>query len=94
MSDIVFTPDKDFLSRINDVENTLVKMDGKIEKIYDVVVGNETFDQVGLIGRLKKLESEHEKLTAFKNKLIGAFIAGGAIWSIVYELLKKIIVTK
>lgn len=92
MNDIVFTPDKDFLSRINDVENTLVKMDGKIEKIYDVVVGNETFDQVGVIGRLKKLENEYDKLTAFKNQLIGAFIAGGAIWTILYEFLKKMII--
>lgn len=92
MSDIVFTPDKDFLSRINDVENTLVKMDGKIEKIYDVVVGNETFDQVGLIGRLKKLEAEHEKLTAFKNKLVGAFLVGGVLWAAIWEMFKKILV--
>ena len=92
MSDIVFTPDKDILSRISEVENTLVKMDGKIEKIYDVVVGNETFDQVGLIGRLKKLESEHEKLTAFKNKLVGAFLVGGVLWAAIWEMVKKILV--
>ena len=54
MAEVIFTPDKSFMDRLNDVEGTLVKMDSKLEKIFDVVVGNETFDQVGLIGRLKK----------------------------------------
>jgi hypothetical protein len=84
-----FETDKDFLSRINDVENTLVNMGSKIEKIYDVVVGNETFDQVGLIGRLKKVESEIEKLTAIKHKVIGASLVGGATWAIIWEMIKK-----
>ena len=81
--------DKDVLSRIEHLEGIVVKMSGKLEKIYDVVVGNETFDQEGILSRIKKLEIENKRLTAVKNKLIGAFIAGGAIWTVVLELFKS-----
>ena len=77
--------------RLDDVEETLRNMDTKIEKIYEVVVGNEKFDQQGVIGRLKKLEVENENGKALKNKLIGAFIVGGAGWTIILELIKMIL---
>jgi len=88
-TEVTFTPDKSFLERLNDVENTLVKMESKIEKIYDALVGNEKFDQLGLISRIKKLEEENEKYKALKNKLIGAFLVGGAAWTIAWEFIKK-----
>ena len=91
MAEVIFTPDKSFMDRLNDVEGTLVKMDSKLEKIFDVVVGNETFDQVGLIGRLKKLEKESENNKALKNKLMGAFVMGGALWTIIWELFKNMV---
>lgn len=91
MAEVIFTPDKSFMDRLSDVEGTLVKMDSKLEKIFDVVVGNETFDQVGLIGRLKKLEKESENNKALKNKLMGAFLMGGVIWTIIWELFKNIV---
>lgn len=77
--------------RLDDVEETLRNMDSKIEKIYDVVVGNEKFDQEGIIGRLKKLESENENNKALKNKLVGAFVVGGAGWTIILELIKMLL---
>ena len=80
--------DKDLLERIDHVENLVVRMGSKLDKIYDVVVGNETFDQEGLLSRIKKLEAESKKLDALKNKLIGAFIAGGTVWTILWELIK------
>ena len=80
--------DKDLLERIDHVENLVVRMGSKLDKIFDVVVGNETFDQEGLLSRIKKLEAESVKLNALKNKLIGAFIAGGATWTILWELVK------
>lgn len=87
-----FTPDKSFLERLNDVETTLVKMESKIGKIYDVLVGDDKFDQLGIISRLKRIEEENEKNKALKNKLIGAFVVGGAAWTIIWEVFKKIIV--
>jgi hypothetical protein len=91
-TEVTFTPDKSFLERLNDVENTLVKMESKIEKIYDALCGNEKFDQLGLISRLKKLEEENEKFKALKNKLIGAFLVGGAAWTVLWEIIKKMII--
>lgn len=82
------TDNKDLIQRIDHVEGLVVKMSGKLEKIYDVVVGNEVFDQEGLILRIKKLEGESTKLTALKNKLIGAFVVGGATWTILWEVIK------
>lgn len=91
-TEVTFPPDKSFLERLNDVENTLGKMELKIEKIYDALCGNEKFDQLGLISRLKKLEEENEKFKVLKNKLVGAFLVGGASWTIIWELLKKMII--
>jgi hypothetical protein len=91
-TEVTFTPDKSFLERLNDVESTLGKMESKIEKIYDALCGNEKFDQLGLISRLKKLEEENEKFKALKNKLVGAFLVGGAVWAIIWEIVKKMII--
>jgi hypothetical protein len=94
MGDVIFTPDKSFLDRITIVENTLRDVDYKVDKIYDTIVGNEALGQEGVIMRLKKLEKENDRLKEFKNKLIGAFVAGGAIWAVLWELLKNVIRSK
>jgi hypothetical protein len=94
MGDITFTPDKNFLDRITIVENTLRDVDYKVDKIYDTIVGNEALGQEGVIMRLKKLEKENDKLKEFKNKLVGAFVAGGALWAILWELFKNVISSK
>ena len=92
MSDFAVQPkEKDVNLRLEHLENIVTKMNNKMDKIFDVVVGNETFDQVGLIYRLKYLEKESDKLKALKNKLIGAFIVGGASWTIIWELFKKLV---
>ena len=92
MSDFaVQTKEKDVNVRLEHLENIVTKMNNKLEKIFDVVVGNETFDQVGLINRLKNLEKEADKLKALKNKLVGAFIFGGATWTVILELFRKLI---
>jgi hypothetical protein len=92
MSDFAVQPkEKDVNLRLEHLENIVTKMNNKMDKIFDVVVGNETFDQVGLINRLKYLEKESDKLKALKNKLIGAFIVGGASWTIIWELFKKLV---
>lgn len=92
MSDFVAqNKEKDVNVRLEHLENIVTKMNNKLEKIFDVVVGNETFDQVGLINRLKNLEKEADKLKALKNKLVGAFIVGGAAWTVILELFRKLI---
>lgn len=86
--------DKNFSQRMTDVEITLVKMEQKIEKIYDALLGNEKFDQMGLISRLKTLEKENDGYRALKNKIIGAFFIGGVSWTIIWELSKKVLFNK
>jgi hypothetical protein len=44
MSDIIFKPDGDFLTRMDKVEDTLLQMNSKLNKIFDVVVGDARFD--------------------------------------------------
>jgi hypothetical protein len=74
--------------RLNSVEETLLGLQKKIEKIYDVVVGNEEFGQKGIIKRLTELEKENEIAKAFKNKLIGASVVGGALFTVAVEFIK------
>jgi hypothetical protein len=50
------TNKNDALAMRTDVVATLHKVEAKVNKIYDVVVGNEEFDQKGLLARVKTLE--------------------------------------
>jgi hypothetical protein len=81
----------DILASMSDMINTLHKLDSKVKKIYDVVVGNEEFDQKGLIGRVKELETFKEEAKARNNKLLGAFFVGGGVWTVIWELAKNFI---
>jgi hypothetical protein len=81
-------------SRLLQVENTLLEMVSKIGKIHDALVGNEKFDQVGLITRLKKLEEDNEKNKALKNRLIGAAAVGGVLWTVLWEGFKHLFLNK
>jgi hypothetical protein len=91
--DMNVTSESNVNERLSHVENTLSKLSTTIDKIYHSLVGNETFDQQGLISRVKRIEEDHEKFRAFKNKLVGAFIIGGAastlLWELVLQLFKK-----
>lgn len=75
--------------RLSHVERIVVQMEQKINQIYDAVVGNEDLGQEGIIKRLKRLEEEHEKNRALKNKLIGAFMVGGTFWTILWEIIRN-----
>jgi hypothetical protein len=79
----------DLRNRVNHIEKAVLKISPQIDEIYKVIVGNEAFQQEGLISRVKKLERQDEKNNALKNKLIGAFLVGGAGWTIIWEIVKK-----
>jgi hypothetical protein len=74
--------------RLNEVENSLVDIKGKLEKIFNAVVGNSELDQLGLIGRIKKLEEDALDYKAFKNKLIGMAAIGGGVAALIMQLIK------
>ena len=77
--------------RLTEVESTLVDIQNMLHKLYHAVVGDNEFDQEGLIARIKKLEKENESTKAFRNKLIGMSTAGGATLAGVFELIKYIV---
>ena len=81
--------DNDLRNRVNHIEKTILKISPQIDEIYKVIVGNEAFQQEGLISRVKKLEEQNEKNNALRNKLMGAFIVGGAVWTVIWEVIKQ-----
>jgi hypothetical protein len=66
-------------------------MRNDIGKIYNAVIGNQELDQMGLIGRIKKLEETNESTQRFKNKVIGFASGAGVLSAILFELVKKIL---
>lgn len=83
-------PSPDFMHRLEKVESTLKSTSEKVDKIYEAVVGNEEFDQKGIIHRVKALEEEVEKTKIFKQRLLGAAAFGGSIAAGAIELIKYI----
>jgi len=77
--------------RLNEIEKTLIEMRNDIGKIYNAVIGNQELDQMGLIGRIKKLEETNESTQRFKNKVIGFASGAGVLSAILFELVKKIL---
>jgi len=86
------TNENDLRNRVNHIEKTVLKISPQIDEIYKVIVGNEAFQQEGLITRVKRLEDQNEKNNALKNKFVGAFLVGGAVWTVLWEIVKKVFV--
>lgn len=87
--------EKEFSQRLDDQEQTLNRLSAKVDKIHDAIVGNTSFDQRGIVDRLKNIENkliktDHDlsKVKDLKNKLIGAFIAAGALLTVLERLLE------
>jgi hypothetical protein len=74
--------------RLRTVEEIVGNMEKKITKIFEVVVGDESFGQVGIIQRLVTVEKKTDSLETFKNKLVGASVVGGAFVSLLIEIVK------
>lgn len=79
----------DLRNRVTHIEKTILKISPQIDEIYKVIVGNEAFQQEGLITRVKRLEDQNEKNNALRNKLMGAFLVGGAVWTVLWEIIKN-----
>jgi len=77
-------------SRLNEIEKTLVEMRNDIRNIYNAVIGNQELDQLGLIGRIKKLEETNESTQKFKNRVLGFAGGAGVLSAILFELVKKL----
>lgn len=78
--------------RLDSIETTLEKVVQNFNKLYVAVVGNETFDQDGIVQRLKKVEKEVGHWQKVRLKLVGVFIGGGVAWTVLWELAKKFVI--
>jgi len=85
------TTDTRTVERLDAMERTLESLVHKLNKLYVAVVGDETLDQEGYLQRLKKLEKQVHEHQILKYKLMGAFVGGGAIWTILWEAFKKLV---
>jgi hypothetical protein len=82
-------------NRLNDIDDILVEvrsemksMREQLNMIYTAVVGNAELDQMGLIGRIKKLEENAETTKDFKNKMMGLGAAAGVFTAFGFEVIK------
>jgi hypothetical protein len=82
-------------NRLNDIDDMLLEVRSemktitdKLNMIYTAVVGNIELDQMGLIGRIKKLEENSETTKEFKNKMIGLGAGAGVFTALIFETLK------
>jgi hypothetical protein len=78
--------------RLNEIEKTLIEMRNDIGKIYNAVIGNQELDQMGLIGRIKKLEETNESTQRFKYKMYGFASGAGVLSAILFEFIKSMFV--
>jgi hypothetical protein len=83
--------------RLNDIDDILVEVraemkhiNDKLNMIYTAVVGNAELDQMGLIGRIKKLEENAETTKEFKNKIIGLGAGAGVFTAFIFEFIKHL----
>lgn len=81
--------------RLNDIDDILIEvrtemksMRAQLSMIYTAVVGNAELDQMGLIGRIKKLEEQSETTKDFKNKMIALGSIAGVFTAFGFELIK------
>ena len=74
--------------RLNEIEKTLIEMRNDIGKIYNAVIGNQELDQMGLIGRIKKLEETNESTQKFKNRMYGFASGAGVLSALLFEFIK------
>ena len=60
MSEAMAIPENSrIVERLEAVEQTLEHLLKQFNKMYNAVVGNEEFDQEGIISRIKKLETDN-----------------------------------
>ena len=97
--------ERDFLASWADLVSTMHKVDSKLSKLHDVVIGDKEFGTEGIIQKLKNIETDLdeikkydfeyiekqiEDLKTFKSKLIGFSIAAGLIWALILKLFDKV----
>lgn len=98
--------DRNILASIADIIGTMHKIDAKVSKLHEVVVGDKEFGTEGIIAKIRNIEEDVEwlkkydieemynkldGLTQYKNKLIGFAIGGGLVWALILRIFDKLL---
>lgn len=101
--------DRHILASIADIIGTMHKIDAKVSKLHEVVVGDKEFGQEGIIAKIRNIEEDVEflkkydieqiykevdGLNAYKNRLIGFAIGGGLVWALILKALDNMLLKK
>lgn len=70
------------LNKQNDMDEMLREMDKTLTQLNNVVVGNPTYGQKGLIVELSDVKEYVEKDKMVKNKIMGGLAVIGVAWSL------------
>jgi oligoribonuclease (3'-5' exoribonuclease) len=97
--------ERDFLASWSDLISTMHKVDSKLSKLHDVVIGDKEFGTEGIIQKLKNIETDLdeikkydfeyiekqiEDLKTFKSKLIGFSVAVSVTAGFIWALILKL----
>lgn len=65
--------ERDFLASISDLIGTMHKIDAKVSKLHEVVIGDKEFGQEGVIVKLKNIEKEVEKVKGIDEEVAAIY---------------------
>ena len=97
----LLSEERDFLASWSDLVGTMHKIDAKVSKLHEVVIGDKEFGTEGIIQKLKNIEDDVERrlknieqdidtLKGYKNKLVGISIATGVFLGFIFEIIKTV----
>ena len=73
--------------QLDELSKGQVEMQRQVKELYVALTGNK-LGQVGIIRRVETLEDEYNRLSKFKNKMIGIGIGAAAVSTIIIDFIK------
>jgi len=79
------------LDKQSDMDGMLREMDKTLTQLNNVVVGNPTYGQKGLIVELNDVKEYVQKDKMIKSKILGGLTVIGVLWTIFLQYFMQII---
>jgi|1048.fasta_scaffold16169_4 hypothetical protein len=71
------------------IKNKLNTIDKDLQRLNNAVTGDRAFGQIGIIQRIDEHEKSISEFKTLKNKIIGASVVIGVVWTGVWTALSK-----
>jgi len=71
------------------IKNKLNAIDKDLQRLNNAVTGDRAFGQIGIIQRIDDHEKSISEFKTLKNKIIGASVVVGVVWTGVWTALTK-----